>query len=113
MLRFTIRDVLWLTVLVASLVAWRLDRDRLSQRGAADRKKVELYKVHKLDVVLEQIQSAPRPPAVNSVRLKLPSQFNVNVPAKPFPIMDFQLPPADRTPWIEKVEREIITREKQ
>src|SRR5262245_22667977 len=30
MLRFTIRDVLWLTLMVAVLVAWRMDRHRIT-----------------------------------------------------------------------------------
>jgi hypothetical protein len=33
MLRFTIRDVLWLTVLVAVCVAWHLDRGRLDEKA--------------------------------------------------------------------------------
>jgi hypothetical protein len=34
MLRFTIRDVLWLTVVVAMAVAWWMDHDRLEQKAA-------------------------------------------------------------------------------
>ena len=37
MFRFTIRDVLWLTVLVALAVAWWLDRRSLESRFAAER----------------------------------------------------------------------------
>ena len=32
MLRFTIRELLWLTVVVALLVAWAIDHQRLSSR---------------------------------------------------------------------------------
>jgi hypothetical protein len=35
MFRFTIRDVLWLTVVVALSVGWWMDRDRLGQRIVA------------------------------------------------------------------------------
>ena len=34
MFRFTIRDVLWLTVVVGVLAAWWLDHDRLEQKAA-------------------------------------------------------------------------------
>jgi len=34
MLRFTIRDVLWLTVVVALAVAWRIDHSRLATDAA-------------------------------------------------------------------------------
>ena len=33
MFRFTIRDVLWLTVVVALVVGWRLDRNRLASQS--------------------------------------------------------------------------------
>jgi len=33
-LRFTIRDVLWLTLVVAALLGWWVDRDRLVQQYA-------------------------------------------------------------------------------
>ncbi len=105
MVRFSIRDVLWLTILVATLVAWRLDRDRLWQRGEADRKTVELYKAHKLDVMLAQILRPPPRPAFIKIQRRRPV-------ARPL-ILDYQLPPADRTPWIQKVEQEIIAKEKQ
>jgi len=32
MFRFTIRDVLWLTVVVALVVVWRVDRSKLAYR---------------------------------------------------------------------------------
>jgi hypothetical protein len=35
MLRFTIRDVLWLTVVVALAVGWGVDRVRLSRQLAS------------------------------------------------------------------------------
>jgi len=35
MFRFTIRDVLWLTVVVACLSAWWIDRGRLSSENGA------------------------------------------------------------------------------
>jgi hypothetical protein len=34
MFRFTIRDVLWLTVVVGILATWWLDHDRLEQKAA-------------------------------------------------------------------------------
>ena len=34
MFRFTIRDVLWLTVVVALAVAWGVDRSRMARREA-------------------------------------------------------------------------------
>jgi hypothetical protein len=55
MFRFTIRDLLWLTVVVALLAAWWLDRNSLRRESAlqlraaeAERKKaqLELYEVN-------------------------------------------------------------------
>src|SRR5262245_3905307 len=102
MFRFAIRDVLWLTALVAALVAWWLDRGRLWQQAEADRTAVELYKRYQLDVVLEE-RLHPRP-TVKVIKLPL-------FPTRPLN-GDYQLPPADRTPWIEKIERKFIHEEK-
>jgi hypothetical protein len=33
-MRFTIRDMLWLTAMIGVLLAWRLDRSKLSERVA-------------------------------------------------------------------------------
>jgi len=41
--RFTIRDVLWLTVVVALLVAWWLDRRTLAPDAKAFRKQQAIY----------------------------------------------------------------------
>ena len=44
MFRFTIRDVLWLTVVVALAVSWRIDSERINTgvtKLENDRKKVE------------------------------------------------------------------------
>lgn len=101
MTRFRICDLLWLTALAAILVAWWLDRSRLWKRGEEDRAQIELYKLHRLDKMLDALLHKP-PAGPTSVRVKSPI---------PIPAPDLQMPPADRTPWIERVERQVIDRE--
>jgi len=45
MFRFTIRDVLWLTVVVALAFGWWLDRSRLSEQLAHDQRVIGALKL--------------------------------------------------------------------
>jgi hypothetical protein len=85
MIRFSIRDVLWLTVLLAVALAWVLDRGHLVKQGGDARAQVTEYKKYGLDRDLERMKNPPHRP-------RWPSQA----------------PPLDRTPWIEKLERQSI-----
>src|SRR5262245_38108246 len=51
-LRFTIRDLLWLTLVVATGVGWWLDRDKLNRRHDADIRKIAF---------LERRSASPQP----------------------------------------------------
>ena len=47
MLRFTIRDVLWLTLVVGLALGWALDRGRLADRAeAAENRLEDRRKIH-------------------------------------------------------------------
>ena len=67
MFRFTIRDVLWLTVVVALVVGWWLDRARLdSEREAVKAKQRELDAqflrlVHLTDELHRRVQASASP----------------------------------------------------
>lgn len=69
MFRFTIRDLFWLTVVVALLAAWWLDRNSLRRESAlqlraaeAERKKaqLELYEVNIQNLRNQSRQDAER-----------------------------------------------------
>ena len=106
MARFSIRDCLWLTLVVALAVAWMLERAKLARRADQLQATVELYRAYGFDRVLQQIQQAPvRAPVTLPVR-RLPRNSNVS------PTHDYQLPPPDRTPWIERIERQVIEAER-
>jgi len=68
MFRFTIRDVLWLTVVVAMAVGWWIDRDRTWRQSESSRQVVDRFQ--KLGVDPEQDLEALRPPPVRVVRIK-------------------------------------------
>lgn len=106
MARFTIRDCLWLTLAVALGVAWTLDRGQLARRADQHQETVELYRRHGLDRTLEQLLNSPQRPAVIVVPVR-------RAPLRSYrsPIHDYQLPPPDPTPWIEKIERQVIEAE--
>jgi hypothetical protein len=103
MFRFSIRDVLWLTMLLAVALAWVLDRGRLVKQGDDDRAQVAEYKKHGLDRVLKTLNSPPPKPwrVIRHSFLR---------PLEKAPAWPNQSPPEDRTPWIERMERGTIHR---
>ena len=52
MFRFTIRDVLWLTVVVALAVGWWIDRGRL----VAEKNEARVWKQSEMDKMLRETQ---------------------------------------------------------
>jgi len=71
MFRFTIRDVLWLTVVVAMAVGWWIDRDRTWRQSESSRQVVDRFQ--KLGVDPERLLQdleALRPPPVRIVKIK-------------------------------------------
>jgi len=71
MFRFTIRDVLWLTALVALGVAWRVDRERVKSQGEHGRQVVDRFTKVGIDpdILLRDLE-APRPPLVRVGKVK-------------------------------------------
>jgi len=64
MLRFTIRDVLWLTVVVGLTTGWWLDRERVWRAGERDRQMIGRFKSIGLDLdtlLTELLKSSSRP----------------------------------------------------
>lgn len=76
MFRFMIRDVLWLTILVAVLMAWWLEWRLHEQARQRDAQTIQVLK-----------QQAARPASVRIIRIPAskPSGFP--------PAMDYQAPP--------------------
>jgi hypothetical protein len=62
MFRFTIRDVLWLTVLVAVLVAWWVDRERVAKREAWARENFNTYTSLSSDLIGDDLFSVKMVP---------------------------------------------------
>ena len=58
MFRFTIRDVLWLTVVVACLAAWWIDQERIRGREAAQRVAEQAF-ADELEKLRQRLQSFP------------------------------------------------------
>ena len=107
MARFSIRDCLWLTLVVALAVAWMLERAKLARRADQLQATVELYRAYGLDRALEQLQSAPPRPATISVPAhRIRQLFDAS------PIYDYQLLPDHDRPWIERIERQVIEAER-
>ena len=63
MFRFTIRDVLWLTVLAAVLVAWWVDRERVAKREALARENFYTYTLMSSDLIGDDLFSVRMVPA--------------------------------------------------
>ena len=53
MLRFTIRDVLWLTLVVALMLGWGVDRGRLADRLAATNTTMRTQEYHLEEALLD------------------------------------------------------------
>jgi len=72
MFRFTIRDVLWLTVVVGVLCAWWLDRDGIWRTGDQNRQMVDRFKKVNIEPkeLLEALESTA-PPSGKVVRIKV------------------------------------------
>ena len=99
MFRFTIRDVLWLTVVVALGVAWWVDRERVRSQGEQNQQLVARFKKNgvELESMLRQLEPALTP-AVRGVRVQrsmtpIPGRSDYQYPPRPpFRITDEERP---------------------
>ena len=62
MFQFTIREVLWLTVLAAVLVAWWVDRERVAKREAWARENFNTYTSLSSDLIGDDLFSVKMVP---------------------------------------------------
>ena len=68
--RFTIRDLLWLTALIAVLVGWWIDRSRLSNRLGSDEQLIRSLKIAVQDYTEMYDESTYKRVAEENLELK-------------------------------------------
>ena len=73
MFRFTIRDLLWLTALVAVRAAWFLDSHSTRQQAADERDAATLLRADNTQLEIEKFGLSPKSTAVSISALKLGS----------------------------------------
>ena len=100
MFRFTIRDVLWLTVVAGLGVAWWLDRERVWKRGESSRQLVDGLRSSGVnpETLLKALQANPSGASVTINPRPARAVTSVKVTkayrdAKPFGNSDYQAPP--------------------
>jgi len=90
MVRFQIRDVLWLTLVVAVALCWHLDRERVRKSAERDKELVQRVRAvfgKDLDGFLSRLEAKPArtSPKVVSVKIKSPGKLPKH--------FDYQPPP--------------------